>query len=87
MAGLSNVLLKDVLKIDFFCQNKLSVKDVTVDSPENDRNDMLRYYAIKNGTILKDVKMSKANPHFLEYMFNDFNLTKHLEDKYPGNYN
>jgi hypothetical protein len=28
--------------------------------------------------------MKTPNPYFLEYIFNDFNLTQHLENKYPG---
>jgi len=88
MAKLTNKLLEDVLKIDFYCKNETTItaKNIKIDSPKNERNDMLEYYAIKDGQILKEEKMSKANPHFLEYMFNDFNLTEHLEKKYPGNF-
>ena len=86
MAGLTNKILKGELIIDFYCLHKFHLKNVTIDSPKNDREDILDYFAIKNGTILKEKKMSTANPYFLEYMFNDFNLTEHLENKYPGNF-
>merc|ERR1711934_434254 len=83
MSQMSNKLLKNKLKIDFFCRNQKTSKEVDIDSPKNERDDMLEYLAIKNGKILKDVKMQKPTKYFLEYMFNDFDITEHLEKKYP----
>jgi hypothetical protein len=86
MAKLVNKLMEDEININFFCRNETTIKNIDIDSSVNDRNDMLEYYVIKKGDILKHKKLSKANPHFLEYLFNDFNLTDHLEKKFPGNY-
>lgn len=91
MSKLVNKIMDNELIIDFFCKNETTIRiykaNLTdIDSPENDRNDMLEYYVVKKGEIKKHEKMSKANPHFLEYLMNDFNLTDHLEKKYPGIY-
>jgi hypothetical protein len=87
MAKLINRIMNDELIINFYCRNETSIiKGIKIDSPENDRNDMLEYYVVKKGQIIKHENMTKANPYFLEYLMNDFNLTDHLEKKYPGKY-
>lgn len=66
----------------FFCENYGAKKNVTYDSNENDKKNVLNYLVIKNGNLKKNETLYDFSKEFMAHMLNEFKLTDYLENKY-----
>ena len=82
LSNISNILLKDILEIDFFCKKILGTKDITIDSNIYDKKDILGLVVIKNGNIKKNETLTDIRSNYLSYLMNEFNMTDYLNKKY-----
>jgi len=85
ITGPINRLLEGELNITFFCENYISKKNVTMDSEDRDKHDILDFYVIKNGSLNKNETLTDFSKEFMAHMLNEFNLTDYLEKKYLSN--
>jgi len=72
------------LSLTFFCENNYSKKNLTFDSDENDKKNVLNYLAVKNGTLEKNETLKDFSKEFIAHMLNEFKLTDYLEKKFLG---
>ncbi len=77
-----NRLLVGELNMTFFCKNEISSKNVTVDSNDDDKKNILDFYVVKNGNIEKNETLKDLSQEYVSYMLKEFNLTDYLEKKY-----
>jgi hypothetical protein len=70
----------------FYCGNysAASSKNITIDSEEKLKKDLLEFFVIKNGLVEKNETLAFLSKNFVANMLNEFNLTFYLEKKYLG---
>jgi len=85
IAGPINRLLPGELNITFYCESKKSNENnVTMDSHENEKKNLLNYFVVKNGVIEKNETLADFTEEYVAYLLNEFKLTDFLEKKYLG---
>lgn len=53
-----------------------------MDSDENEKKNLLNYFAVKNGIIEKNETLADFSKEFIAHMLDEFKLTDYLEKKY-----
>ncbi len=77
--------MKEELNLTFFCENTTIEKNDNLNLNENVRNDILDFYVIKKGFLLKKETIKTFSNEFMPYLINQFNLTDYLERRYNCN--
>jgi len=72
----------------FYCGNysSASSRNISIDSEEKQKKDLLDFLVIKNGLVEKNETLAFLSKNFVANMLNEFNLTFYLEKKYLGIY-